>query len=302
MIIQDRCVIGTWPLSGDFGHIRLGEIEKILLCARAHGFREYDTAPSYGDSLMEHCLGNIFGSDSSMLINTKVGNIPFVGKSFDGSKIRKSLEDSLVRLKREQVNILYLHNPRDDVDSYEELVVLMENFKKEGKIVKSGISMAKNYCYPDGTVPLFDMIQDEANLLYLDRLDSYNDAKNVYFRSPLASGMLGGHISFDSSFSDKDHRSGWLKGERLYSILKRVETLQKRTSSLSDLSLQSVAKKYVLDAKPSCKVIFGIKKMEHLDALCLDIQLPPMKDELIKNLKMLYHDDFGLVGESYLKY
>ena len=48
------------------------------------------------------------------LINTKMGNSPFFGKSFSISNLKKSVENSLSRLKCDNINVLFLHNPREE--------------------------------------------------------------------------------------------------------------------------------------------------------------------------------------------
>ena len=86
-----RAVIGTWPLSGDFGRISLSKVERILQFCVENNFYEFDVAPNYGSGFMEFALGNVLGGNSKILINTKVGNIPFYGKSFDFENIKKYL-------------------------------------------------------------------------------------------------------------------------------------------------------------------------------------------------------------------
>ena len=43
-----KIIIGTWPLSGDYGYIPLSQIYKTLSYSFENKFYEYDTAPSYG--------------------------------------------------------------------------------------------------------------------------------------------------------------------------------------------------------------------------------------------------------------
>ena len=40
-------MIGTWPLSGDYGYVNMHQIIEALDCAYESGFREYDTAPAF---------------------------------------------------------------------------------------------------------------------------------------------------------------------------------------------------------------------------------------------------------------
>ena len=44
--IKNKIVIGTWPLSGDYGIIKPSDVEKVLIKSFENGFKEFDTAPS----------------------------------------------------------------------------------------------------------------------------------------------------------------------------------------------------------------------------------------------------------------
>ena len=47
---KKKIIIGSWPLSGDYGPINLKELIKILEYSYDEDFFEYDTAPSYGNA------------------------------------------------------------------------------------------------------------------------------------------------------------------------------------------------------------------------------------------------------------
>ena len=90
-------------------------------------FFEYDTAPSYGNGKIEFLLGEILGNKKNIKINTKVGNQPFIGKSFKIDDLKRSFFQSLKRLKVNKINTLYLHNPRNEIKNYKEI---KKNFLK----------------------------------------------------------------------------------------------------------------------------------------------------------------------------
>ena len=54
-----KIIIGTWPLSGDYGKIDYKQIQDILEHCYELGIREFDTAPNYGNGVMEKHLGVI---------------------------------------------------------------------------------------------------------------------------------------------------------------------------------------------------------------------------------------------------
>ena len=84
---------------------------KILEYSYDEDFFEYDTAPSYGNGKIEFLLGEILGNEN-IQINTKVGNQPFIGKSFEIDDLKRSFFQSLKRLKVNKL-ILYIYTTQE---------------------------------------------------------------------------------------------------------------------------------------------------------------------------------------------
>ena len=63
-------------------------------------------------------------------MNTKFGNFPFEGKNFNLGSLKKSVDQSLKRLKVDSINILFLHNPRLKKNEYKQICDFMDNLKK----------------------------------------------------------------------------------------------------------------------------------------------------------------------------
>ena len=143
----------------------------------------------------------------------------------------------------------------------------MSKLKQNGIIKHKGISLAKNYSYDPELLKEFDIIQDDGNLLDMRFLNlKLSNNSKFMARSPLASGILSGNINKNSIFSVDDHRSEWLKGKRLESIMKRVDVINK----ITDIKLIDLAKKFILSNESVEKVIFGVKKPEHIDSIVND--------------------------------
>ena len=113
------------------------------------GINFFDTAPLYGDGASETNVGRIFRElKPDVALGTKV-NVPPDQKSNVAAAINKSIDESLKRLQREQVDLLQLHNsispegrPRDlhpDV-VLGEVVPAFERLKQAGKIRFAGIT------------------------------------------------------------------------------------------------------------------------------------------------------------------
>lgn len=108
--------------------IRGEEREQREAVARAldAGVRYFDTAASYGDGVSEETLGRILPeSETRATIGTKVRVPPEAFATGGGvaDVVRRSLEDSLHRLRRDAVDLFQLHNPIDDSGGGEALTV-----------------------------------------------------------------------------------------------------------------------------------------------------------------------------------
>jgi aryl-alcohol dehydrogenase-like predicted oxidoreductase len=255
-----KIVIGTWGLSGDYGNVKLKIIQEVLEYCYSKGLKEYDTAPSYGNGFAEFCLGNVF-KDKNVLINTKIGNVPFIGKCFNVEILKKSFRQSLKRLKRGSVHILFLHNPRG-INNYDDILSWLDMLKKEGKIKFSGICLPRNWDYSSEVdLKKFDVIQDDANLLDRNFEKKNYFSKIFYGRSPLASGILSGSLTASTTFPKEDHRSQWLKGERLKQVLSQIKKLNIKGD------LASAAREFALKHPKIDKAIFGVKNLKHVKDL-----------------------------------
>jgi len=291
----NKIIIGTWALSGDYGYVDLYDINEVLGYSYRVGFKEYDTAPSYGNGFAEFCLGNFFYGTKDVLINTKIGNVPFKGKNFNIPSLKESFKQSLFRLKRDNINILYLHNPRDI--NYGLVLDFMKTLRDEGKIKYIGLSRAKgiNYSMWENE---FDVIQDDYNLLKIPCFDIYS--YKFVARSILANGLLSGNIKNNTIFEKGDLRNEWLKGERLEYLLKQIEGIRDIIAPYG-LSLSTVAKRYIIHQECIDGTIFGVKNKNHIRELLLDIENPLPKDLEIK-LGYGYLQNFGVNQNNKLNY
>jgi aryl-alcohol dehydrogenase-like predicted oxidoreductase len=292
-----KIIIGTASLSGNYGSVPKQEIIDTLNYCYENNFREFDTAPNYGQGVMESYLGDIFLKRDDIKIHTKIGNLVNGGKDFSIDSLRKSFIHSLKRLKKENIDTLFLHNPREEINDYDEIGKFLNQLIDEGCIRKKGISLARGYNYDDSIIKKFDSIQDDYNLLHLQLPNYLTSKQNFVIRSPFATGLLSGKVNSDTKFTDP-YRSAWLKDERLSSLIKRIRKIE----SVSATPLAEIALRYVLFQKGIDKIIIGVKKKDHVDHIIHCIEKGPLDVNLKNKLQEMYDDDFGLVNENHLRY
>ena len=295
--MSSKIIIGTASLSGNYGSVPKQEIIDTLNYCYENNFREFDTAPNYGQGVMESYLGDIFLKRDDIKIHTKIGNLINGGKDFSIDSLRKSFIHSLKRLKKENIDTLFLHNPREEINDYDEIEKFLNQLIDEGCIRKKGISLARGYNYDDSIIKKFDSIQDDYNLLHLQLPNYLTSKQNFIIRSPFATGLLSGKVNSDTKFTDP-YRSAWLKDERLSSLIKRIRKIE----SVSAAPLAEIALRYVLFQKGIDKIIIGVKKKDHVDHIIHCIEKGPLDVNLKNKLQEMYDDDFGLVNENHLRY
>lgn len=118
--------LGCASLAGIFRPVPAAQARATITDALAEGIGYFDTAPFYGHGLSEHRLGDALRGKVAV-ISSKVGRLlrpgaapdpgawvqalpfsPVYDYSYDG--IMRSVEDSLQRLGRDRIDILYMHD------------------------------------------------------------------------------------------------------------------------------------------------------------------------------------------------
>jgi aryl-alcohol dehydrogenase-like predicted oxidoreductase len=117
--------------------------ERTVARAIAAGVNYFDTAVQYGNGESEKNLGRILRNlkPANVIVGTKV-RVPPGEYGRIGGEVMRSLEDSLTRLRLDQVDIFHLHNPITEQGGgttlsaqqvLEEVVPAFERLRQQGK-------------------------------------------------------------------------------------------------------------------------------------------------------------------------
>ena len=216
---------GTWGIGGPvegvpaYGKTDDQESKLALELAFDLGINLFDTSPLYGFGHSERLIGQVLGlSRDKVIITTKAGILR--GKQdqdFSQAHLRKSLEESLVRLGSDYIDLFLLHNPPLEF-LYDDpgVIDLLHAFRNEGKVRSFGVSVRSPN---DGltAVKEFGFKALEVNFNMLDQralecgLLELCQKQNVgvIARTPLCFGFLTGAFSPGQDFGAGDHRSTW---------------------------------------------------------------------------------------------
>ena len=160
---------GCAPLGGWPAAVSDNDANIALETAWSKGIRYFDTAPLYGSGMSERRLGKFLQNQKrdEFIISTKVGRLIVetekskAAKFFIGSPLNKdsefnysydatlqSFEDSLSRLGLDKIDILYLHDPDNHPDHFEEskkgAVKALIKLREEGVVKAIGCGMNQN--------------------------------------------------------------------------------------------------------------------------------------------------------------
>jgi aryl-alcohol dehydrogenase-like predicted oxidoreductase len=199
----ERLYFGTWQFGGQFTKMSRLEIISLVEYALQKGVLRFDTAMAYGSGKVEEMLGEILPREA--VIVTKVPTIKKpVGNLCGGMEeyypedfIRKSLDASLLRLRRNRIDTLLLHNWHSSWNNGSgQVFSFLEKLKTEGLVKRIGIS------FPDGSncfvgeniVERIDVVEAPYNIVnneivgHIPKLLA--DDKEVILRSIFLQGIL----------------------------------------------------------------------------------------------------------------
>lgn len=301
--------LGTWQVGGKWGDsFSHDNADRILNAAIDGGINFIDTADVYGEGESEKAVGRLVRSRSERIyVATKCGRQlqPHVNGSYQPAALRKFVDDSLHRMGLETLDLVQLHCPPTEVYYRPEIFEEFDRLKAEGKAQNLGVSVEKveeglkAIEYPNVTTVqiIFNMFRQRPAELF------FTEAKRrdvgIIVRVPLASGLLTGKFSPDTTFSKDDHRNfnrdgaGFDKGETFSGVdyetgLAAVDELKAIFPTDRNLALDALRWILTFDAV-SC-IIPGASKPEHLTSNLQAAERPAPTPEQMAAVKAIYDE------------
>ena len=304
--------LGTWQVGGKWGSgFNDALAEQIINEAIDDGVNFIDTADVYEAGASEAAVGRVVRSRSEeVFVATKCGRqiSPHVNEGYTPEVLRKYVEDSLKNTGMECLDLIQLHCPPTEVYYRPEIFELFDRLKDEGKIKNLGVSIEKieeglkAIEYPNvKTVQIiFNMFRQRPLELFFEQAKKKDIG--IIVRVPLASGLLTGKFSQDSTFDEEDHRNfnrdgaAFDKGETFSGVPFNVglEAVNELKTIFPDReNLAPIALRWILDFPEVSCIIPGASKVEHLNSNINAAELPP----LTKKEKVAVND----IYEKYIK-
>jgi aryl-alcohol dehydrogenase-like predicted oxidoreductase len=255
------------------------------------GVNWVDTAPTYHDS--EEVLGQALAdAPGPYFLSTKLGGRPQPFEPRDRDALRRSLEESLRLLRRDRVDVLFVHEPDrpglydwwDDWEAFHGPVNdLLDDLKAEGLIRFTGLGGTTAYELArivatgryDVVLSAFNysLLWREAALAILP--EARRQGMGVVIGSPLQQGALAGRY-------DAEVESGapWLSPPRREQYRRLYALVDELGTSLAELGLR-----FVISNPDVSMVLMGARSAAEVEANVAAVERGPLPSDLLARLQ-----------------
>ena len=214
--------LGTWQLGADWGEVTDASALAVLDAAAGAGVTFLDTADVYGDGRSERLIGRFLAANPGlpMTVATKMGRrVPQDPALYTLANFRAWTDRSRANLGTGTLDLVQLHCPPAPVFSTDAVYDALDTLVAEGRVAAYGVSEetcaeALAAIARPGTASV-QIIFNAFRRRPLDEVLPAAEAAGVGIiaRVPLASGLLSGRYTHETSFDATDHRSYNRHGE-----------------------------------------------------------------------------------------
>ncbi|AFZ67728.1 aldo/keto reductase [Deinococcus peraridilitoris] len=299
---------GAWAIGGTWGEVNDQDSMAALHRALDLGVNFFDTADVYGDGHSERLIARLRRErPEPFYVATKAGRrlSPHTAGGYNRENLRGFIERSLKNLDVEAIDLLQLHCPPPEVYEQQEVYAVLDDFVREGLLRAYGVSVESvAEALSATTHPNVATVQIIFNAFRFKPAEEFFAAARerevgIIARVPLASGLLTGKLSRDSTFAQDDHRAfnrhgeAFDKGETFSGVdyetgLEAVERL--RPLLPQGVTLAQFALRWILMFPEVSCAIPGARNPQQVQANVAASDLAPLSDEQMAEVKRVYDE------------
>lgn len=312
-----RILKGGWQLSANHSSTIYTEqaIEDMFAFVEA-GIATFDFGDIYTG--VEELIGEFrkkyfkrFGENPKLQLHTKFVPDLSVLSTLDKKYVEKIIDRSLTRLGVEQINLVQFHWWDYDVPRYIETMSYLSQQQKKGKIQYLGVT---NFDVPH----LQEIIDSGVSILtnqvqysVIDHrpengMSTFCQKNNIHLLcyGTVAGGFLSDrYLEVDEPMQPYENRSltkymlmieeigGWKKFQEILALLSNI-------AQKYDVSITTIATKYVLQKNQVAGIIVGARNSSHLEDLKKTFSVELTDDEM-RHIAALTTDTVHLFGDIY---
>ncbi|MFW5808063.1 MAG: aldo/keto reductase [Spirochaetota bacterium] len=299
---------GSWAIGGTWGTVKDSDSLDALNAAIGKGVNFIDTADVYGDGKSEQLIAEILkDKNGKIIVATKAGRRldPHTTEGYNRVNLVSFVERSLQNLKTDTIDLLQLHCPPTEVYYRPEVFGILEEMVAHGKIRHYGVSVEKveegmkaiQYPNVKSVQIIFNMFRQRPAEYFLE--ECHRKGVGVIVRVPLASGLLTGKMTPQSTFESDDHRSfnrngeAFDKGETFSGVtfekgLAAVEELKKIKPE--GYTMSQFALKWILMFPQVSTVIAGAKNRSQVLDNVQASELPDLDTTVMNRVRRIYEE------------
>jgi aryl-alcohol dehydrogenase-like predicted oxidoreductase len=206
--------LGCWQLGGsEFGPLDEDTAHEILSTAKESGTTFFDTANVYGSGRSETLIGEFLKEHGEgITVASKTGREVYPD-GYSRENLRTSTLESIARLGVQRLDLLQLHCVPHSILLDGAIFDWLRELKGEGLIKEFGASVESVdeglTCLQHRDLLSLQVIFNPFRQKLLDELLPRAEELEVGIiaRLPLASGLLSGKFTADTTFGEADHRN-----------------------------------------------------------------------------------------------
>jgi aryl-alcohol dehydrogenase-like predicted oxidoreductase len=300
--------LGTWQLGADWGDVAEKDALAVLETAAAAGTAFLDTADVYGDGRSERIIGQFLAGNpgAEFTVATKMGRrVAQDPAFFTLDNFRAWTDRSRANLGMDRLDLVQLHCPPTPVFSSDAVYDALDTLVAEERIAAYGVSVetcaeALAAIARPGTAT----VQIILNAFRRKPLDEVLPAARaagvgIIARVPLASGLLSGRYTHETTFAADDHRTFNRHGEAFdvgetfsgvdfetgLAAVRRLSTLVPEGVSTAQFALR-----WILDQPGVSVVIPGARNPQQARSNAAAAGLPSLSLETQAAVRRVYNE------------
>ncbi len=297
---------GCWAIGGTWGPVDDDESLAALHRAADLGVNFFDTSDRYGDGRSERLLARFRREHGgTTYIATKIGRRldPHVAEGYNRDNLTAFVERSLTNLQTDALDLVQLHCPPTEVYYMPETFGALDDLVSAGKIRHYGVSVEKveeglkalEYPNLQSVQIIFNMFRHRPAELFFEQ--AHRKKVGILARVPLASGLLTGKLTSDSTFAADDHRTfnrqgaGFDRGETFSGVdfdlgLDAVDEL--RQVCPPGMSLVQFALRWILMFEAVTCAIPGAKRSDQVEENFAAAEMPALSEKAMTSVRSIY--------------
>ncbi len=306
--------LGCWQIGGNWGEVSDDTALQILRSAHDRGVTFFDTADVYGDGRSERLVGQFLKEQmpGNPFVATKLGRRGDPGDPATVSyeQLSAYTDRSLKNLGVERIDLTQLHCVGTGLLRDGACFDALRRLKADGKIAAFGASVESmeeaELCMEHDDLASLQIIFNAFRQKPINAIFERAKVKNVAIvvRLPLASGLLAGKMSKETTFGESDHRhfnrdgDAFNVGETFAGLpfetgVDAAEAMRPVFADATgpDVTMAQAALRWVLDHDAVTTVIAGASRPQQAIDNAAVSDLPPLSSEAHAKLRAIYEAD-----------